>query len=187
MMHINRIRNHINKKENKGRILSFLSLIMIILSLILGGMIYMKKDENGKFLSENFGISVNFKTFNNKVNSLVNSLFKFEFENKKNNDQLVSNRVMYIPLENNMFTSEDTSVSMLHDGVILGVYQENESYSLLVSYNNGVVASYSALNEVIVKQYDELNKGEKFASYQDSFKVLFKKEGKLISYNEAII
>ena len=77
MMHINRIRNHINKKENKGRILSFLSLIMIILSLILGGMIYMKKDENGKFLSENFGISVNFKTFNNKVNSISIQIYIF--------------------------------------------------------------------------------------------------------------
>ena len=187
MMNIKQIRNRINKKDNKGKILSFLSLIMIILSIILGGMIYMKKDENGKFLNENFGISVNFKTFNNKVNSLVNSLFKFEFENGNPSDQLVSNNVLYIPLENNMFISEDTSISMLHDGVILGVYQENENYSLLVSYNNGVIASYSSLNEVIVKQYDELSKGDEFASYEDSFKVLFKKDGKLISYNEAIV
>ena len=186
MENINQIRNRINKKESKSTLLSFLSLIMLLISFVLGGMIYMKKDENGTFLKENFGLNVNFKTFNNRVNIIINDLFKFEFEEKNVGNQLVSNPVNYIQLNDNMFSCEDTSISMLNDGVVLGVYEEGDNYTILINYDNGVLASYSSIQEVLVKEYDQLEKGDKFASYYDSFKVLFKKDGVLISYDEAI-
>ena len=75
---------------------------------------------------------------------------------------------------------------MLDGGVILGVYEDDEYYTVLVSYNNGVLASYSNLEEVIVKQYDTLDKGENFAFYNQEFKAVFKKNNNLITYNEAI-
>lgn len=184
MEQVNKIRKHINKKESKNKFLSFLSVIMAFLSIILGVMIYMKKDENGEFLSKNFGISVNFENFNSKTNDLINNLFKFEFENK-NNEQLVSNEVKYIEIGNDLFSSEDNAVRMVDDGVIIGVYDNNESSTILVSYLNGVLASYSLVENVLVKQYDELKKGDVISSYSDSFKVLFKKNNQLVSYGEA--
>ena len=80
MEQVETIRNRINKKEKKSKLLSFLSFFMAFLSIILGIMIYMKKDENGTFLNENFNVSVNFENFNSKVNKTINNLFKFEFE-----------------------------------------------------------------------------------------------------------
>ena len=184
MEQVKTIRNRINKKEKKSKLLSFLSFFMAFLSIILGIMIYMKKDENGTFLSENFNVSVNFENFNSKVNKTINNLFKFEFENK-NNDKLVSNGISYIELGDNLFSSEDNSVKMIEDGVIIGVYENNDSTSILVNYENGVIASYSLVDDVLVKQYDQFNKGDVIGSYSDSFKVLFKKDDQIVSYVEA--
>lgn len=186
MSKITRIRNRIGKVEKKNKVLTFLSILMIGLSLVLGVMIYAKKDENGAFLKENFNISVNFKTFNSKVNTIVNDLFEFDLSANDKKDEMVSSPVMYIELGNDMYSSDSSSVSMLHNGTVLGVYEDDYSYSILINYENGVLASYSNLIEVNVKQYDELNKGDLFGTYEESFKVLFKKDNVIISYDEAI-
>lgn len=186
MEKITKIRNRISKTESKNKILNFFSLIMVILSICLGIMIYAKKDENGAFLKENFGVSYNFSEFNMKANSIINDLFKFDLSKNDKNDEQVNNQVTYIELGQNLFSSGSTSIEMMHNGIILGVYKDEYTYSLLVNYENGVLASYSNLLDVNVKQYDELDKGEVIGSYEESFKVLFKKDNKIISYNEAI-
>ena len=145
----------------------------------------MKKDENGSFLYKNFSIDCNFKSFNDKANKLVDSLFDFNVVNMKE-DELVSNPIIYIEHEDNMYSSASQEVQMLNDGMILGVFEDNDYYSILIEYKNGVLASYQMLENVNVKQYDQLKKGDCFAYYNESFKVLFKKDGKLINYNEAL-
>ena len=74
---------------------------------------------------------------------------------------------------------------MIDDGIILGSYKEkNDTYSVIVSYENGVVASYSNLSSINVMNYDKLKENDVIGSYYDSFKALFKKDGRLISINE---
>ena len=186
MEKIKQIRERINKEEKHSSTLSFLQILMVILSIILGVLIYMKKDANGTFLYENFGISVNFDNFNSNVNQKINSLFDFSIFNKENIDQTVSTPIMYIEKENNNFYCENQNIKMLNDGTILGVYDNDGTYSILISYDNEVLASYSNLKEVSVKPYDNLVKGEVFATYIDSFVALFKKDNQIIKYNEAI-
>ena len=185
MRKIKSVRNHILKNDKKSKILTILSILMTCISIFLGFMIYAKKDENGAFLKENFGVSYNFKTFNSKVNSIVDNLFDFNLSSKEN-DKQVSTNVMYIELENNMFSSESSNVEMLNKGMIIGVFKEEYTYSVLVNYDNGVIASYSNLVDVCVKQYDSLDKGDTFGYYEESFKALFKKNDKIITYNEAL-
>ncbi len=184
MEHIKQIRNRINKKETKNKVLRILSTLMLFLSIILGLMIYMKKDENGEFLAKNFGINMNFKNFNSKTEQIMNNLFKFEFE-KKNDDLLVSQEVNYIHLGDNLYNTDDNSIKMIEEGIILGVYESENNKTILVSYNNGILASYSSLEDILVKQYDQLEKGDSFASYSESFKVIFKKDNKIVNYEEA--
>ena len=74
---------------------------------------------------------------------------------------------------------------MLDDGIVLGVYEKDYQKSILVSYSNGVLASYSLCEDVLVKQYDQLEKGDVLSSYTDNFKVLFRKDNKLVNYYEA--
>ena len=45
---------------------------LIIMALFLSVAVYAKKDENGKFLKETFGINVNFVSFNKTINKLIN-------------------------------------------------------------------------------------------------------------------
>ena len=185
MEQVNQIKKRLNKEEKKSKIISFFTVFLAFLSIALGCMIYMKKDQNGTFLKENFNIDVSFEPFNSKVNGIIDSLFKLEL-NKDKNEAPVSNNVYYIEKGNNLFETSDNGVNMLDGGVILGVYEDKELYTVLVSYNNGVLASYSNLEEVIVKQYDTLDKGDNFAFYNQEFKAVFKKNNNLITYNEAI-
>ena len=78
------------------------------------------------------------------------------------------------------------NIKMINGGSVLGVYEDEGKYSALISYDNEVLATYSNLIDVKVKAYDYLNKGEVFATYQESFTALFKKDNQLIKYNEAI-
>ena len=63
MESIKNIRNRINK-NNKKHVLTILSVICAMLSIILGVLIYMKKDENGVFLKNNFNVNMNFTNVN---------------------------------------------------------------------------------------------------------------------------
>ena len=186
MEQIKHIRERINKEEKHSQTLAFFQTVMIIFSLILGVLIYMKKDANGAFLYENFGISVDFNTFNSNLNDKINSLFNFSFLNDKIQDETVSTPIMYIDMGSNKYYTENQNIKMINDGSVLGVYEDEGTYSVLISYDNEVLATYSNLIDVKVKAYDYLNKGEVFATYQESFTALFKKDNQLIKYNEAI-
>ena len=185
MKKINKIRSRIKGTTNKNKVFEVLSIFMICISLFLGFMIYAKKDQNGKFLKENFGISTNFTSFNTKVNSFVNSLFNYDLNPSKNNDQSVSNHVLYVELGNDFYSSESNEVNVINNGVVLGVFEDNFTYTVLINFDNGVVGCYSNLTDSKVKQYDRLKKGESLGHYEQSFKALFKKDDKIITYNEA--
>lgn len=172
-------------KLKKNIILSTFSWFFAILSIILGMMIYAKKDVNAVFLKNNFGIEADFTSFNSKINDALNSVFKFGIFEKKDDERLVDNKINYISLGDNYYKTDDQQIYMLDDGIILGAYKEkDDTYSLVVSYSNGVIASYSNLDSIKVKNYDELKKNDPIGGYMDSFKVLLKKDGKLILIDE---
>lgn len=112
MEQVNQIKKRLNKEEKKSKIISFFTVFLAFLSIALGCMIYMKKDQNGTFLKENFNIDVSFEPFNSKVNGVIDSLFKLEL-NKDKNEAPVSNNVYYIEKGNNLFETSDNGVNML--------------------------------------------------------------------------
>lgn len=172
------------RKKIRGVILNAFTCLFAVLSIVLGFMIYAKKDENAAFLRENFNVNVDFTEFNENVSRTIDSLFSFGFINKEKTTP-VNSTITYIPLGDNLYKSQDNQIMMLDNGIVLGTYKEKDnSYSVIVSYDNGVIASYSGLDRLNVKTYDKLKKSNNIGTYESTFKVLFKKNGKLISINE---
>ena len=191
MESIKNIRNRINK-NNKKHVLTILSVICAMLSIILGVLIYMKKDENGVFLKNNFNVNMNFTNVNNNIDKFINSLFSFSFLNGNINksDQMVSGNNFYYHVEdlNHQFFSENNEIAMLDHGVVYFVGEEEDgTYSILVEYNNDVIAAYYNVLQPQVKTYDVLKVGDTIGYYQDSFKALFKYNDKLISYEDVLL
>lgn len=171
------------KRKVKCIILNVFSGIFAILSILLGFLIYAKKDANARFLKENFNINVDFTSLNESISKTLSSLFSFGLQDNK--IEMVNANIQYLNLGENNYKTLDNSVCMLDDGIILGSYKENNNtYSVIVSYENGVVASYSNLYSINVMNYDKLKENDVIGSYNTSFKALFKKDGKLISINE---
>ena len=179
----NKIRNRLNS-EKKNNALKFFSFIFGILAIVLGVLIYMKKDENATFLKENFNVETSFKETNTKIDTFLASLFTFK--NMTSNNQSVSQNVIYLPSEqNSYFSCEGELIPSLSNGIVYQVSKEADgSYTILVEYDNELIVCYYEVYDPLVKVYDQVKKGDYLASYSVEFKALFKREGKLITYEQ---
>lgn len=190
MESIDKIKRRIEKQYNQKRISLWrtLSLLCMIFSMIMGFLIYAKKDENANFLKEHFNVEASFTNMNQNISSFLNSIFNFDiFKSSTGGDQMVDATVSYINEGNNLYSSEGNQVSMLKNGTILFTSSDNDGKIIITSYDNGVVATYFMLSSLEVKVYDYLKQGDIIGTYEGQFKVLFSKDNKLISYEEALL
>lgn len=173
------------KKRKKSPVFHFFMILFMVLSLGIGFLIYARIDENGTFFNRIFHTNVNFSQMNQAISRVLDRMFNFNLFGGKKGDQSVSGTVSYIPLEDDYYKAEDQRVLMLQDGIISYIDQDDEGTFVVVSYENGVNASYFGLFDPLVKVLDELDVGDQIASYETSFKVIFFKGNEKISYEEA--
>ena len=94
---------------------------------------------------------------------------------------------MYVQLEDDYYVYEDNRVVALKDGIVSYVEQKDGSYFVVVSYPNNVMSSYFDIINPIVNVNDHILKNSTIGEYENSFKVVFIKDNKKISYEEAIL
>lgn len=190
MDNIQKIKKRLQKSEKTRRKNPFYFILMTTLTLIsltLGFLIYAHFDESGAFLFKAFGIKADFSALNSKVNGIVDDIFNFNILGQNGEDETVSAKTRYIPLGNDYYQMEDQRVLTIHKGTIVYISEDDLGDFVVISYENGVVGSYFALEEILVKRYDVLKKGEQVGSYSGSFKVIFSKNDKKITYEEALL
>ncbi len=180
------IRKRLNRSK-KIWVLNILSGVFAVLAVLLGVLIYMKKDQNATFLKNNFNINADFTGINADIDKVLGSLFTFKLATGSQT-QTVSGSVQYLQSAGeNEFSCEGSQIPALSAGVVYFVGSEDDgTYSLLVEYDNTLLVAYYRVENPLVKTYDQIKKGDYLASYQGSFKALFKKDGKLLTYEEAM-
>ena len=99
---------------------------------------------------------------------------------------MVSNNVLYLKAEeDNYYYCESNLIPSLSNGIVYQVTREEDSsYTLLIEYDNELMVAYYFTYEPLVKTYDQIKKGDYISSYVNSFKALFKKNGKIVDYSE---
>ncbi len=176
------------KSHKRHPLYRLMMIILILTSFLLGFLIYARVDENGTFLNKIFHTNINFSSFNEKVNNIFDRMFNFNVFKNQGGDQTVNGNVMYLKTsDKDHYTCEDNNVRMLKRGVISYVDEVENSTFIMVTYENGVIASYFDLFDPLVKAADQLKCGDIIANYENSFKVIFQKEGSVISYEEAFM
>lgn len=180
------IRKRLNKSKKRW-VLNVLSGVFAVLAVLLGVLIYMKKDQNATFLKNNFNINADFTGINASIDKALGSLFTFKLATG-NQTQTVSGSVQYLQGDGDgEFSCEGSQIPALSAGVVYFVGMEDDgTYSLLVEYDNTLLVAYYRVSDPLVKTYDQVRKGDYLASYQGSFKALFKKDGRLLTYEEAM-
>ncbi len=175
------------KKTRRHPLYKVMMSLLIVLSIVLGCLIYTRLDENGIIINQVFNTNVNFSNFNQKINKILDRMFNFNvFKNE--DDQAVNASAIYLKSEkDNYYYVESNYVPMLKNGIISYVDIKEEKAFIMIYYENGVVASYFDLLSPLVKVMDQLKAGDSIAEYEQSFKVLFQKDNQIIDYEEALL
>lgn len=175
----------LNNKSESSKIFKCLMGIMTIYVLFMSFAIYAKKDQNGTFLNEIFNTNMNFTNFNKTLNKLLNPRIVSD-NNSDIIDQVVSSNVSYIGVGEDYYTSEGNLVVALSDGVITYVNGKDESYTIIVEYDNGIRATYNEVNEVNVFVNDRVYSDDILGSFDDKVHMIFIKDNTKISYEDVV-
>ena len=101
-------------------------------------------------------------------------------------DMVVSSNIRYVSLGDDYFTSDGNIIASLEDGVVTYVNGKDESYTIIVEYDNGIRATYNEVNEVNVFVNDRVYKDDILGSFNEKVQIVFIKDNKKISYEEVL-
>ena len=172
-----------NKYRKPSKIYKISMFTLIIMALFLSVALYAKKDENGKFLNDNFGINVNFVAFNKTINKLIN--FR-AIENIGNDELPVSNVPNYVHIGNDVYVNGGSQVTSIDDGVITYIYNDENGYLVIVENDSGFRSVYSNLLDVSVKVNDRVYFDSVIGVVEEEVKIVFSRNNEKITYEQVI-
>ena len=189
MEKINDIRNRINNTKEKHTFWNFFKGIFLILTLILGFLIYARNDESATFVNQLFSTNISFTKMNSDIDLFISEMLAklniFSYE--KDTDIKVNNNEIYISEGNNYYSTNSNIVYAIKKGKIVSINSYGEYYSVTIFYENEITACYYDLTSVLCKTNDLLYAYDNIGSYVGKFKVLFEKNDNILTYEEAII
>lgn len=156
---------------------------LILMAMFLSVAVYAKKDENGKFLNEHFGINVNFTSFNKTMNKLIN--FR-AVDNITNSDSPVANVPSYVHMGDDKYVNGSSEVKSVDDGVVTYIYSDEMGYLVIVENDSGFRSVYSNLVDVSVKVNDRVYFDSVIGTVDEEVKIIFSKDNKQITYEQVV-
>ena len=169
--------------DNPSKLYKYSMFILIVLALFLSVALYAKKDENGKFLKTNFGVNVNFSSFNKTINKLLD--FRV-VDSILTNDVSVSNVPSYIHMGNDKYVNGGSEVKSVDDGVVTYVYSDENGYLVIVENDSGFRSVYSSLFDINVKVNDRIYFDSVIGVVEESVHIVFSKDNEKITYEQVI-
>lgn len=158
-------------------------LCLVIMALFLSLAVYAKKDENGKFMKDTFGININFASFNKTMNKLIN--FRI-VDSITNGDIPVSNVPNYVHLGDDLYVNGSSEVKSIDDGVVTYIYSDETGYLVIVENDSGFRSVYSNLVEVSVKVNDRVYFDSIIGVVEEKVKIVFSKDNEKITYEQVL-
>lgn len=147
----------------------------VIIAVLFSSLIYMKSDEKGVWLQSTFGIQTNFSEVNLWFNSYVSQILEWDFlTGVLGDDQTVVANSFYVQLDTNEYVNATSKVLAVDDGTILWTEaNEDGSTLLIVSHDNGFVASYLNVYDAQVEKNDRVSAGAFLGMMNDSVSIIF--------------
>ena len=156
---------------------------LVVMALFLSLAVYAKKDQNGRFIKDAFGIDVNFTSFNKAMNKLIN--FRV-VDTIIEGDIAVSNVPNYVHLGDDLYVNGSSEVKSIDDGVVTYIYSDETGYLVIIENDSGFRSIYSNLVEVSVKVNDRVYFESVVGVVEEKVKIIFSKDNEKITYEQVI-
>lgn len=191
---------NINKKEVKKRsftskfLYSILVKSLIVVVLFLASLIYIKQSDKNKNNFKNivYNNSLSFAKIYNVYKKYLGDVIPFK-NIFKDNTKLVSNeKLTYnsISKKDNGYilgVSNNYTISSISSGIVIERKEDSNYINIVtVQDKNGLNITYGILNNINVKLYDYVEKGEIIGQASDKLYLSFKKDNKYLSYEEVL-
>lgn len=175
---------NIEKRYSKpSKIYKISMFTLIIMALFMSVAVYAKKDENGNFVKETFGININFASFNKMMNNLID--FRV-VDTIASSDAPVSNVPNYVHMGDDIYVNGGSEVTSIDDGVVTYVYSDENGYLVIIENDSGFRSVYSNLVDVSVKVNDRVYFDSVVGVVEESVKIVFSKNNEKITYEQVL-
>ena len=173
----------VEKKYSKpSKLYKIVMFTLVIMALFLSIAVYAKKDENGSFLKNTFGIDINFVSFNKTMNSLLD----FRVVDTITDDAPVSNVPNYIHMGEDIYVNGGSEVTSIDDGVVTYVAKDDYGYLVIIENDSGFRSVYSNLVDIGVKVNDRIYFDSVIGVVEEEVKIVFSKDNQKITYEQVL-
>lgn len=191
---------NMNKKETKKKsftskfIYSILVKTLIVVVLFLASLIYIKQSDKNKnnFKNVVYNNSLSFAKIYNVYKKYLGDVIPFKNIFKDNTKLVSSEKLTYksITKKDNGYLlsiSNNYTVSSITSGIVIENKKDSNYINMItVQDKNGLNITYGILNDINVKLYDYIEKGEIIGVASDKLYLSFKKDNKYLSYEEVL-
>lgn len=181
-----------NNKSNKGQIHGFFTKIFVCIVIVLSLLVFLKYDKNNKqiiykYLYENnislAGVNAWYKKHFGDITpfqDLVKDNTKLVF-----NDNLVYKDASIYKNGVKLNVGENYLIPVIESGIVVFIGNKDDyGKTVIIEQTDGVSVWYGNVDNINVSLYDYVSKGEFLAEANNSFYMVFQKDGKYIKYED---
>lgn len=182
--------------DNKSTLSKFLFTILIksliVVLLFLSSMIFIRQnDKNKKIFKEKvYNNSLSFAKIYNLYSKYLGDALPFKDTIKDDTKKVSNEKITYssIKKEGDGYLLEIPSnytLQSIKSGIVIEVKKDDKYKNIVkIQDKSGVNITYKNLNEVEIKLYDYVEKGEILGSVSNKLYINFEKDGKYLSYEK---
>ncbi len=182
--------------DNKSTLSKFLFTILIksliVVLLFLSSMIFIRQnDKNKKIFKEKvYNNSLSFAKIYNLYSKYLGDALPFKDTIKDDTKKVSNEKITYSSIKKEgddylLVVPSNYTLQSIKSGIVIEVKKDDKYKNIVkIQDKSGVNITYKNLNEVEVKLYDYVEKGEILGSISDKLYINFEKDGKYLSYEK---
>ena len=182
--------------DNKNTLSEFLFTILIksliVVLLFLSSMIFIRQnDKNKKIFKEKvYNNSLSFAKIYNLYSKYLGDALPFKDTIKDDTKKVSNEKITYSSIKKEgdgylLVVPSNYTLQSIKSGIVIEVKKDDKYKNIVkIQDKSGVNITYKNLNEVEVKLYDYVEKGEILGSVSNKLYINFEKDGKYLSYEK---
>ena len=182
--------------DNKNTLSKFLFTILIkslrVVLLFLSSMIFIRQnDKNKKIFKEKvYNNSLSFAKIYNLYSKYLGDALPFKDTIKDDTKKVSNEKITYSSIKKEgddylLVVPSNYTLQSIKSGIVIEVKKDDKYKNIVkIQDKSGVNITYKNLNEVEVKLYDYVEKGEILGSVSNKLYINFEKDGKYLSYEK---
>ena len=182
--------------DNKNTLSKFLFTILIkslrVVLLFLSSMRFIRQnDKNKKIFKEKvYNNSLSFAKIYNLYSKYLGDALPFKDTIKDDTKKVSNEKITYSSIKKEgddylLVVPSNYTLQSIKSGIVIEVKKDDKYKNIVkIQDKSGVNITYKNLNEVEVKLYDYVEKGEILGSVSNKLYINFEKDGKYLSYEK---